>query len=221
MKKVFIIGAGVGGLSAAARLLQYGFDVEVFEKNNTIGGKTNFIKYKDFKFDLTSSIMMFPNNYIDIFEFCNEDFRNYFRCDGAMIFEFHNGGSNLSGLSFQHMSVTFERNALCEYPIANDFQKLALSLFPNLIKDLEETDCLYLNIEEKELEYQAFCKVLKKENIVDAVIIPIYGIEYPLGFILLGSKDPKVLQESDKTELHKQAQRISNLLDYKKHLLKK
>ena len=56
MKKVFIIGAGVGGLSAAARLLQYGFDVEVFEKNNTIGGKTNFIKYKDFKFDLTSSV---------------------------------------------------------------------------------------------------------------------------------------------------------------------
>lgn len=150
-----------------------------------------------------------------------EDLRNYFHCDRAMIFEFHNGGSNLSGLSFQHMSVTFERNALCEYPIANDFQKLALSLFPNLIKDLEETDCLYLNIGEKELEYQSFCKVLKKENIVDSVIIPIYGIEYPLGFILLGSKDPKVLQESDKPELHKQAQRISNLLDYKKHLLKK
>lgn len=78
MKKVFIVGAGVGGLSVAARLLQYGFDVEVFEKNSTIGGKTNFIKYKDFKFDLTSSIMMFPKNYIDIFEFCNEDFRNYF-----------------------------------------------------------------------------------------------------------------------------------------------
>ena len=56
MKKVFIIGAGIGGLSIAARLLQYGFKVEIFEKNNTIGGKTNFIQYKNFKFDLTASI---------------------------------------------------------------------------------------------------------------------------------------------------------------------
>lgn len=78
MKKVFIIGAGIGGLSIAARLLQYGFEVEVFEKNNTIGGKTNFIKYKDFTFDLSASIMMFPKNYIDIFLFCREDYKNYF-----------------------------------------------------------------------------------------------------------------------------------------------
>lgn len=78
MKKVYIIGAGIGGLSIAARLLQYGFEVEIFEKNNTIGGKTNFIQYKDFKFDLTASIMMFPQNYIDLFLFCREDYRDYF-----------------------------------------------------------------------------------------------------------------------------------------------
>lgn len=78
MKKVFIIGAGIGGLSVAARLLQYGYEVEIFEKNNTIGGKTNFIQYKDFKFDLTASIMMFPQNYIDIFSFCQEDYRDFF-----------------------------------------------------------------------------------------------------------------------------------------------
>lgn len=51
MKKVFIIGAGIAGLSVAARLLHYGFTVEIFEKNNTVGGKTGFIQYKDFKFD--------------------------------------------------------------------------------------------------------------------------------------------------------------------------
>ena len=78
MKKVFIIGAGIGGLSIAARLLQYGFKVEIFEKNNTIGGKTNSIRYKDFNFDLTASIMMFPKNYIDLFLFCKEDYRDYF-----------------------------------------------------------------------------------------------------------------------------------------------
>ena len=78
MKKVFIIGAGIAGLSVAARLLHYGFTVEIFEKNNTVGGKTGFIQYKDFKFDLTASIMMFPKNYTDIFEFCNTDYRDYF-----------------------------------------------------------------------------------------------------------------------------------------------
>ena len=67
MKKAIIIGGGIGGLSIAARLLHKGFKVELYEKNNSIGGKTNTLKLGDFKFDLTASLLMIPNDYIDIF----------------------------------------------------------------------------------------------------------------------------------------------------------
>ncbi|WP_143315215.1 phytoene desaturase family protein [Clostridium sp. HBUAS56017] len=77
-KKVIIIGSGVGGLSIATRLLEKGFNVEVLEKNLSIGGKTNILKSGDFKFDLTASIPMFHEDFIDVFTFCKKDYRKYF-----------------------------------------------------------------------------------------------------------------------------------------------
>lgn len=38
-KKIIIIGGGLGGISAAIRLAQSGFDVSLYDKNNHIGGK--------------------------------------------------------------------------------------------------------------------------------------------------------------------------------------
>lgn len=78
-KKAIVIGAGIGGLSVAARLLNQGYDVEIFEKNLSTGGKTNFFKYKDFKFDLTASLILFPDDYKEIFRYCNKDYKNYFK----------------------------------------------------------------------------------------------------------------------------------------------
>ena len=43
-KKVIVIGAGLGGFSAAISLRQSGYDVEIFEKNDKIGGKLNVLK---------------------------------------------------------------------------------------------------------------------------------------------------------------------------------
>ncbi|MPM70661.1 Dehydrosqualene desaturase [bioreactor metagenome] len=53
-KSVLIIGSGVGGLSTAVRLLSKGYDVKVYEKEKTIGGKTNQLIYHPFTFDLTA-----------------------------------------------------------------------------------------------------------------------------------------------------------------------
>ncbi|MBM4153161.1 MAG: FAD-binding protein, partial [Kiritimatiellaceae bacterium] len=38
-KKVVVIGAGLGGISAAISLVQAGYSVDVYEKNGRIGGK--------------------------------------------------------------------------------------------------------------------------------------------------------------------------------------
>ena len=145
--------------------------------------------------------------------------RDHFKCERALIFEYHNGGTNLSGLSFQHMSVMFERNAIGLYPLASEFQRLALSLYPILIKDIDETDCLYIDVKESMQDYQSFTAVLDKENISSAVIVPIYGIDDPIGFIVLGSEEPRKVTQKDKQHLHQEAQKISSLLDYKRYLI--
>ena len=40
-KHVAVIGGGLGGLTAAIRLAQQGFQVKLFEQNETLGGKMN------------------------------------------------------------------------------------------------------------------------------------------------------------------------------------
>lgn len=39
MKRVLVIGAGIAGLSAAIRLQNAGYQVEIYEKNAMPGGK--------------------------------------------------------------------------------------------------------------------------------------------------------------------------------------
>ena len=39
VKKVVVIGAGVGGLATAIRLAKKGYQVTIYEKSNFVGGK--------------------------------------------------------------------------------------------------------------------------------------------------------------------------------------
>ncbi|MDU2291520.1 MAG: phytoene desaturase family protein [Clostridium celatum] len=112
MKKAIIIGGGIGGLSIAARLLHKGFKVELYEKNNSIGGKTNTLKLGDFKFDLTASLLMIPNDYIDIFKYCNKDYKDYFSLIpiNPLYKVFYDDGTNYSfSTSYPHLCKTINK----------------------------------------------------------------------------------------------------------------
>lgn len=76
-KKVIIIGAGVGGLATAIRLLSKGYDVKIYEKEDSVGGKANQLKANGFSFDLTASILMSPEIYKEIFTIADRDYRDY------------------------------------------------------------------------------------------------------------------------------------------------
>lgn len=67
-KKVIVIGAGLGGLSAAISLAQSGYSVAVHEKNARIGGKLNVLKEAGFTFDLGPSILTLPHLFARLFE---------------------------------------------------------------------------------------------------------------------------------------------------------
>ena len=77
-KKVIVIGAGLGGLSAAISLKQSGYDVEVFEKNDKIGGKLNVLKQQGYTFDLGPSILTLPHIFERLFERSGKKMSDYF-----------------------------------------------------------------------------------------------------------------------------------------------
>ncbi|MEG9438409.1 phytoene desaturase [Edaphobacter sp. HDX4] len=67
-KRVIVIGAGLGGMSAAIMLARRGFKVTILEKNAQVGGKLNQLQTKGFSFDLGPSIVTLPDIFRPIFE---------------------------------------------------------------------------------------------------------------------------------------------------------
>lgn len=61
MKKIAVIGSGFAGLSAAACLARNGFDVTVFEKNESPGGRARQFEAKGFVFDMGPSWYWMPD----------------------------------------------------------------------------------------------------------------------------------------------------------------
>lgn len=72
-----MVGAGIGGLCTAIRLLKKGYKVTIYEKENTIGGKVNINYGNGAHFDLTASILMTPKIYTEIFESVGRDYKDY------------------------------------------------------------------------------------------------------------------------------------------------
>ena len=77
MKKAIVIGAGIGGLAAAIRLAAKNYQVQVFEKNNHIGGKLNEFKQGGFRFDTGPSLFTMPEYFIDLFKSANRNLSDY------------------------------------------------------------------------------------------------------------------------------------------------
>ena len=74
-----VIGAGLGGISAAISLVQRGYQVEIHEKNNQIGGKLNRLQSDGFNFDLGPSILTLPHVFSRLFERCGRKMSDYFQ----------------------------------------------------------------------------------------------------------------------------------------------
>ncbi len=67
MKKVVVIGAGFGGLAAAALLAKKGFKVTLLEKNEQPGGRARVLREQGFVFDMGPSWYLMPEVFEDFF----------------------------------------------------------------------------------------------------------------------------------------------------------
>jgi phytoene desaturase len=62
MKKVTIVGAGPGGLAAGLMLSSNGFEVDIYEKDSVVGGRSKRLSIGDYFFDAGPTFLM----YLDI-----------------------------------------------------------------------------------------------------------------------------------------------------------
>ena len=69
-RKIIIIGSGFSALSAASYLAQKGYDVHVYEKNSSLGGRARQFTKEGFTFDMGPSWYWMP----DVFESFYNDF---------------------------------------------------------------------------------------------------------------------------------------------------
>ncbi|MFX1538295.1 MAG: phytoene desaturase family protein [Promethearchaeota archaeon] len=76
---VVIIGAGFGGLSAAAFLADAGFKVIVLEKNESFGGRASLWKSKGFTFDMGPSWYLMPDAFERFFAAFNKTPSDYYK----------------------------------------------------------------------------------------------------------------------------------------------
>jgi phytoene desaturase len=72
-----IVGAGLGGLSAAIHLRLQGRAVTIFEANDRAGGRANVIERDGFRFDTGPSLLNYPFVFDDLFAAAGRRFADY------------------------------------------------------------------------------------------------------------------------------------------------
>src|SRR5215207_3830195 len=86
----------MGSLAAAIRLASQGFEVEVFEKNDQLGGRVGRLQADGFAFDTGPSLLLMTDTYRELFSSAGRDLDDYVRLiplDGQYRVTFGDGDS--------------------------------------------------------------------------------------------------------------------------------
>lgn len=75
--KVAVVGAGPGGLAAAMLLAAKGYEVEVFEKQDTVGGRSGELRLGEYRFDRGATFLMMPHLLEELFTLAGRSLHSY------------------------------------------------------------------------------------------------------------------------------------------------
>lgn len=92
LPKVIVVGAGIGGLTAALELAHHGLDVTVIEKNTYPGGKIRQINVDGALIDSGPTVFTMRWIFEKLFDDCNENFAAEFELEALDILARHSWG---------------------------------------------------------------------------------------------------------------------------------
>lgn len=153
MKKIVIIGAGPGGLTAGMLLAHKGFDVTIFETKSVAGGRNAPIKINGYTFDTGPTFLMMKQILDEIFEFVGKkssDYLQFVKLDPMYRLKFHEN----------------------EILISDDHKKTEETIkkeFPGEEKNFYK----YLNNEEIRLKYLLPCLQKPYSSLIDMFSSPL------------------------------------------------
>jgi phytoene desaturase len=78
-RRVAVVGAGLAGLSCAARLAHAGYRVDLYEQRDQVGGKAGTASLAGFRFDTGPSLATMPHVFAQLFEEVGESFEKSLR----------------------------------------------------------------------------------------------------------------------------------------------
>lgn len=100
-KKIVIVGAGPGGLAGALLLSSKGYDVTVFEKQASVGGRNGKFEIDGFRFDIGPTFLSMVQIAEEIFEESGKKLSDYL--DLVEL-------DPMYQLVFPHVSIDMSRN---------------------------------------------------------------------------------------------------------------
>ena len=77
-KSCAIIGSGIAGIASSIRLAHKGIQVDVFEAQDSPGGKLSQFYSKGYRFDMGPTVLTLPHLIDELFTLCGKDPKDYF-----------------------------------------------------------------------------------------------------------------------------------------------
>ncbi len=78
-KKIIVIGSGFGGIAAALRMRAKGYEVDLHEKLDQIGGRARQFSRNGFVYDAGPTVITAPYLFRELFEIFNEDIDDFIK----------------------------------------------------------------------------------------------------------------------------------------------
>lgn len=164
MKKVAIIGSGVGGLATSIRLALKNYDVSVFEANPYFGGKLSSFKKDGFTFDAGPSLFTAPENIEALFTLAKKDISSYFSysdLDESCRYFFANGKNIIAQKNIE--------------AFADEAERVFGEPAQNIKKYLQNSKKAYQNIGELFLDFPLDLSLITKSETYKAL----FSVKFP------------------------------------------
>ncbi|MBC7498201.1 FAD-dependent oxidoreductase, partial [Candidatus Gracilibacteria bacterium] len=81
MKTALVIGSGISGLAIACYLAKAGYKVQLYEKNNQLGGRSGLFQEAGYTFDMGPSWYLMPEVFENFFSYFGKKTSDYYKSE--------------------------------------------------------------------------------------------------------------------------------------------